>query len=446
MSLSLGQLDIGSIPSDNPKEHMTLSEVLGGTSFVSASGRTYRLFGNEDKSFSMPTIPAIPPLLAAAKTSHVSLEEALQQIESFALPAASKKEQPVANPPTLQIFPALGESAPRRLIKKKNANLNVSLSAKDIVDEVSPLLPKRKEGTCQPLRVVCESARPKPVRPEPVRPEPIPVEEPFIVPFAKPEPSPEEKPEAKNVVLKIVSDFVPTTHFAKTLRKCWQHRRKTKTPYRKPCSLPPPVVEINVPDIEPVTFQWSEQLNSLMQTANNQIRMLSDHLVVQSNQGTKAICFKSIFPGDGCSTILLCAAQTLTERNYRILLVDAHHRHIDFPKQLNLSSESGTDVITLNDRLGLWVWQDSKTTEENRSALAEVMTLHREEYDLILLDDGSVTESPLKEFVEFWNRVELDGVILVSNTKRASEIPVSHIAGRFREHHIRLIGITENYV
>jgi hypothetical protein len=130
------------------------------------------------------------------------------------------------------------------------------------------------------------------------------------------------------------------------------------------------------------------------------------------------------------------------------LLVDTHHRHIDLPKQLNLSGnlDSDNDVIALNDHLGLWVWQESKTAEENMSTLAEVITAQRGEYDLILLDDGSVTESPLTVLVEFWNSVELDGIILVANTKRPTEMPVSHIAGRFRQHHIHLIGIAENYV
>ena len=128
--------------------------------------------------------------------------------------------------------------------------------------------------------------------------------------------------------------------------------------------------------------------------------------------------------------------------------MDAHHRHIDLPQQLNLSGnlETGRDVIVLNEHLDLWVWHESKTADENLAILAEIVATHREHYDLILVDDGSVTERPLMEFIECWNHVELDGVILVSNTKRSTEMSLSHIAGRLRQHHIHLIGITENYV
>ena len=444
MSLLIGQPDGGFVPPDNAKEPMTLSEVLGGTSFVSASGRTYRLFGNEDKPLTLPSIPAIPAILTATKPAAVTLEEALQQIESFSLPGTSEKvrEQSIANPPTLQLFQTSGKTAPHKLVNKENTFPNVSLSVKDIVDEVSQNFPKRQEEKRKPLRVISEH-----------------IEEPFIVPFTKPEPPPEEKPETQIVALKIVTNFVPAIHLPKTLRKCWQHFRKEKISYRKPFSPPPaPVPQAEEPsatvasepkvDIDVSTFRWSVQLDSLRQTANNQMRILTDHLIVQSHQGTKVICFKSIFPGDGCTTIFLSAARMLTERNYRVLLIDAHHRHVDLPQQLNLSGrlDSGNDVITLNERLGLWVWQETKTAEENESALAEVITTHREKYDLILLDDGSVTESPMMMFVESWNRLKLDGVVLVSNTKRSSEIPVSHIAERFRQHHIHLIGITENYV
>jgi len=483
MSLSLVQPDNGLVPSDDLKELMSLPEVLGGTAFISTSGRAYRLFGNEDKAFSMPTIPEVPPILAAPKSSILSLEEALQMIETFSSPKTSdstseSSEQPKpsptirtaehvsasANPSTLQLFQALGKPATPdqndqnadteislKLVKSDNipSNVvqNVTLSVKDVVREVSQVFPgaapnsspKPKEERRRPLRVVSDH-----------------VEEPFVVPFAKPEPPP-EKHETKGTALKIVSEFIPPILSSKVLKKYGQHRRKAKTLYRKQFSLPSvsavqieelPVICVPKPPVDISAFQWSAQLDSLMLTASNQIQMLTDHLVVQQHQGTKAICFKSVFSGDGCSTIMLCAARALTERNYRILLIDAHHRHINLPKQLNLSGnlETGNEVLAINDRLGLWVWQESKTTEENTALTAEIVTTHRENYDLILLDDGSVTESPLTAFVEFWNQVELNGVVLVSNTKRPTEMPVSHIARRLRQYHVPLIGIAENYV
>jgi len=452
---------------------MPLSEVLGGTSFVSPNGRVYRLFSSEEKGFAMPDIPEIPPLLATQKSSVFTLEDALQQIETFSLPETSENaiEQPLAcqaatelvpHSPALQLCQALGEPVvpdrqinigiPLKLVKNESAAhpVNVTLSVKDVVHEVSQVLPavapapltQSNEERRRTLRVVTDL-----------------IEEPFIVPFAKPVTLPEET-ETNCTTLKVVTECVPPILSSTVFRTSGLHRRSERTVYRRRFSVPPvsaipmaetaelPVVREQKPPVDTSAFQWSAQLDSLMQTADNQIQMLTDHLVVQLHQGIKAICFKSVFPEDGCSTILLCAVRALMERKYRVLLIDSHYRHIDLPTQLNLSGnlETGGEVITVNDRLDLWVWQESKTTAENAVLIAETVAAHREKYDVILVDDGSVTESPLTAFVSFWNQVELNGVVLVSNTKRPTEMPLFHIASRLRQYHIPLIGIAENYV
>ncbi|MCL2710396.1 MAG: hypothetical protein FWE95_05910 [Planctomycetaceae bacterium] len=480
MSYPLVHPDSGSEPSDELKDLMPLSDVLGGTSFVSNSGRVYRLFGNEERAFAVPVIPEFPEILVPAEFTPLSLDEALQQIETFSsVPLSEKRtEQPLPNLPlrtenttTHQLLRVQEESTaqdqhvgmgiPLKLVNIENVVPSTTLSIKDVVREIAQVLPavppKSSEEKRQPLRVVSGgvsggiSER---------------VEEPFVVPFAKSVPPPEET-ETSDTPLKVVPVYVPLALNSKVLRKCGQHRRKRKALYRKQLSLPPisvspvsvalasissavelPVVHVQEPPVDTSTFRWSIQLDSLMQTAYDQVRMLTDHLVVQQNQGARAMCFKSVFPGDGCSTVLLCAVRALLERNYRVLLIDAHHRHIDLPRQLNLSGnlDTGNEVITIGDQLGLWAWHKSKTVEENTALIAELVATHREKYDFILLDDGSVTESPLMAFAKFWNQVALSGVVLVSNMKRPTEIPISHVARRLRQYHIPLIGIAENYV
>ena len=475
-----------SLSFDQPKElkeRVPLPVIQEGMAFVPGSDRTYRLYGNEDETFSIPTIPALPPICTALlKSSAVSLEEALQQIDTFVAPTKSKEKIStlLLAEPQSDVFEkrqqqkqedSIVESAavcrlPSAVLHTQsndcgsvnrgyvNRNCSPVDWTRDIINEVWQVLPKPRET--MPVEMPIEARRSLRVVFEPE-------EEPLIIPFVKPETPPKEA-ETTSPTLKIVAEFNPPTLSSKTFRKCWQSRHKETTLYQKQClppvrsqpvsivqpEVPPEITVISIPKppVDASTFKWSEQLDSLMQTANNQIRMLTDHLVVQSNQGVKAICFKGVYPGDGCSTLLLCAARALTQRGYRVLLIDTHHINIDLPKQLNLSGnlDSENEVIALDDLLGLWVWQESRTAEENVEFLAKIVASHREEYDLILLDDGSVTECPLAEFVEFWDQVELDGVVLVSNTKRPSEIPVSHIAGRLRQHHIHLVGITENYV
>lgn len=412
---------------------MPLQEILDGTSFVSASGRIYRLFGNEEEKFSLPTIPTIPPFPVLTETSPLSLDEALQKIETY-----STQE----HPPTIQLFAgprteidkvggASGFRSPSALLPR------TPIPAKDIIDEVSTVTRKPKNESRKQLRVFIDNG-----------------EEPFIVPFPKLEEPLPEVSKTESITLKVAAEFVPPILVSpKTFRKHWQCRHKEKTPYRTQFSFSPIVaMPIDTKDAKPMpdlsTFQWSVLSDSLKQTASNQIRMLTDHLIVQSNQGIKGICFKGVLPEDGCSTILLCAVRALTERKYHVLLIDAHHRHIDLPHQLNLSGhwDTGNAVITLNEYLGMWVWQESRTEKENTSLLAEILATNRENYDLMLLDCGSLTESPLVEFAELWNQIEPDGVILVPNMKQPQEISMPHIADRLRQHQIHLIGIAENHV
>ena len=460
-----------SLSFDHPnelKERVPLPVLQEGMAFVPGSDRTYRLYGNEEETFSIPAIPALPPICTALlKSPAVSLEEALQQIDTFVAPIENKDLSTLllAEPQSSDSVLRFAQSNDCDSVNRKHAdrNCNPVNWTRDIINEVLQVSPKPREAmpveTRKPLRVIFEQE-----------------EEPVVIPFVKPETPPvateTTSPPLKIVAENIVAEFVPPTLSPKTFRKYWQSRHRERTLYQKVCLPPvrsqpvcivqpdcavqdctvqpeePQVVSTPTPPTTSPTFKWSEQLDSLMQTASNQIRMLTDHLVVQSNQGVKAICFKGVYPGDGCSTLLLCAAKALTQRGYRVLLIDTHHINIDLPKQLNLSEHLNAEheVLVLDDLLGLWAWQESKTAEENMEFLAKIVAAHREEYDLILLDDGSVTECPLAEFVEFWEQAELDGVILVSNTKRPSEIPVSHVAGRRKQHHIHLIGITENYV
>lgn len=101
---------------------MSLPEIPGDTVFVSGIGRGYRLFGNEEETFSIPTLPAIPPRLAATTRHALSLEEALQQIGSYSSPTVSESVLlPKADPPVLQLFQVLGESTappPKKLTRE----------------------------------------------------------------------------------------------------------------------------------------------------------------------------------------------------------------------------------------------------------------------------------------------------------------------------------------
>ncbi|MDR3234837.1 MAG: hypothetical protein LBT46_14455 [Planctomycetaceae bacterium] len=194
------------------------------------------------------------------------------------------------------------------------------------------------------------------------------------------------------------------------------------------------------------TWAWSEKLNSLNETAANQIQSLADHLIVQMNQGIKTIVFTGFLKGDGCTTLLLCAARELTRRGHRILLGDANRKHPELRQLLSVPEETPqhTAAVKLSDNLTLAVWNHS--ADLSPADFSEVLCSEKKHYDLILLDGGSLTEYPLAKHIDLWQSASSDGNVVVLNTKNTPESVIASIAKRFREYNVPLLGVAENCV
>lgn len=197
---------------------------------------------------------------------------------------------------------------------------------------------------------------------------------------------------------------------------------------------------------------WPEHLDSLERDASNQIRHLADHLESQIRQDRKVISFNGYRPGDGCTTYSLCAAREMAERGYRLLLADAHRQHPELALLLELDIDPHLyEIMTLiPDRLELLPWSESfieidSHEESHTISFTDIVASLRNEYDLILLDGGSLIESPLGERVAQWRRMRSDGVLLVVNTKNPEPVNVQAVARRLERFNIELLGVTENY-
>lgn len=197
---------------------------------------------------------------------------------------------------------------------------------------------------------------------------------------------------------------------------------------------------------------WPEHLDSLERDASNQIRHLADHLESQIRQGRKVISFNGYRPGDGCTTYSLCAAREMAERGYRLLLADAHRQHPELALLLELDIDPHLyEIMTLiPGRLELLPWSESfieidSHEESHTISFTDIVASLRNEYDLILLDGGSLIESPLGERVAQWRRMRSDGVLLVVNTKNPEPVNVQAVTRRLERFNIELLGVTENY-
>ncbi|MDR0706011.1 MAG: hypothetical protein LBF88_13645 [Planctomycetaceae bacterium] len=197
---------------------------------------------------------------------------------------------------------------------------------------------------------------------------------------------------------------------------------------------------------------WPEYLKSLELAASDQICFLADHLEIQKEQKRKVFSFNSVQSGDGCTTLALCASRELAERGYRVLLVDAHRQNPELPQLLHLKTNPEfCEIITLiPNRLELLPWSETSieinTNDHTTQSFAEIVGSFRDDYDFILLDNGSLMECSLSDHLLLWREMNSDGVLLVLNMKNPAPISVRTIAQRFLQNQINLLGIVENYV
>ena len=198
---------------------------------------------------------------------------------------------------------------------------------------------------------------------------------------------------------------------------------------------------------------WPKYLASLEYRASNQIRHLADHLEMQLANGRKVVSFHGFRSGDGSTTLSLCAARELAERGHRLLLADAHPQYPELAMLLELDVHPHLyEIMTLiPDRLELLPWSESfietvSHDQTHMTSFADIVASLRDEYDGILLDSGSLTESPLKKYVGQWRQMRSDGVLLVVNTKNPEPINVRAVAQRLHQFNVELLGVAENYV
>lgn len=197
---------------------------------------------------------------------------------------------------------------------------------------------------------------------------------------------------------------------------------------------------------------WPEHVDSLGDKASEQIQGLCDHLTDCMKKGVKAISFNSFYPGEGCTTSLICVARNLAARNHHVLMIDAHANHPELSELLsdpNDSLEYG--IVRLENNLDFLPWTeipiemevDGNIVAKNISDL--LVSLYPD-YDLVLIDNGRLSEGKLEERIAFWNKISSDGVLLVVNSKNADQFRLESVAARLKKYGVELIGLAENYV
>ncbi len=204
-------------------------------------------------------------------------------------------------------------------------------------------------------------------------------------------------------------------------------------------------------------IRWPAICEKLVETRHQDLRTVAEKIEEQAAAGRQCIAVASAQAREGCTTVLLCLARVLAERNRRVCLIDADFNRPDLAAQLGLSPEAGWDAvaageITLADALiesqadGITILPLlSSGTAERRTAcpISDALAPLRAAFDLVLIDAGSLATTDRDDSQSAAICQDADACLLVK--KEANGPRFVHEACRqLEQQNTPLIGLVEN--
>lgn len=217
--------------------------------------------------------------------------------------------------------------------------------------------------------------------------------------------------------------------------------------------------------IEVESFAWPWPSLYLERKASGEVDALAESLLDGAERGRKVVAMTSCEPGDGCTTLLLCAAKHLAEQGRSVVMVDANLRRPGLAMALGMSVASGWEAVggehqslaeiivhSSTEHVSLlpcggYEHPSAEMVEAWRRCLPDYLSELREHYDLVLVDLGAMA-GELFESRLAPNMLHgaVDGMIIVHNVRSTSRARLAHIRQRLRSAGLPETGIAENFV
>ena len=211
-------------------------------------------------------------------------------------------------------------------------------------------------------------------------------------------------------------------------------------------------------------FDWPEVCRTLDDGAEGQIGRLADALEAGLGQGRKVVGLGGLRRGEGCTTLLLCAARQLARRGWNVLIVDADTDDPRLASRLGLAPEAGWQDVaagrvpldeavieSVEDRLALLpccghVAERRAAGGDQPAVIAELQTLRRS-YDLVLVDLGPPGAAADGEDLPAEAVAgAIDAVVLVHDVRSTSPEELARLQERLAAAGIAQAGVAENFV
>ncbi len=215
-----------------------------------------------------------------------------------------------------------------------------------------------------------------------------------------------------------------------------------------------PLGEVFRPAFQVEQFAWSAGATRLGRAAGIQLDRLADGLAGGLAEGHRVAALAGCRRGEGCTTLLLCAARRLAERGLKVIMVDADFDTPALGRRLGLLPQTGwEDVLAGRLPLGEAVIEshaDGLAVLPLRGPLAadadalptgQTFATLRKHYDLVLVDLGKL-DPPAQSVA----RQGIEVVVLVRNVRLTPAEEVAGVGDRLAASGIWQSGVAENFV
>jgi Mrp family chromosome partitioning ATPase len=181
---------------------------------------------------------------------------------------------------------------------------------------------------------------------------------------------------------------------------------------------------------------WPEVNYSLAAACRSQWDSLMRELVAASREGQKVVLVSSYARGEGRTSLVLCLAQLLSQKQKRVAVVDADFQRPQIARQLKLLPACGWDEVVRDKQPLTEAWIESvsdgvtllpldkqadATGLAGNTRLKQVFEALRSTHDIVLIDAGAVSDSNDRENLALLaGTAQIDLAVLVRDVRSTS--------------------------
>ncbi len=211
------------------------------------------------------------------------------------------------------------------------------------------------------------------------------------------------------------------------------------------------------PELEVDRFRWPVICEKLLASRRQELCVAAEKIEEQASAGGQLIAVASAQAREGCTTVLLCLARMLAERNHRVCLVDADYIRPDLAAQLGLSPEAGLEAVIAGDSAladaliesqadGITIVPLLSSASAERIAtvsIGDALAPLRAAFDLVLIDAGSLATTDRDDSHSAMICQAADACLLVKKESNGPRF-VTEACRQLELWNVPLVGLIEN--